>query len=151
MARYSHRVGIDCEPEALFEVLLDPASNARWQAGVVCTDASTCGLATVGTRMTEVRELAGCRSEIVYELVELEWPVRTVVEIVAGPLAGTASYVCRPVAGGSELSVTFDVSPRGRWRLLAPAMSALMAAEVALSCQRLKSLLDAPALQPAGV
>ena len=127
MARYSYRVEIDCEPEALFSVLLDPASNARWQAGVVHTRASTPGLAGVGTRMTEVREVAGCRTEIGYELVAVEWPSKTVVRMVAGPLAGTASYTCRRTHGGTEFTLTCDVAPRGRWRLMAPAMAAVMA------------------------
>jgi hypothetical protein len=67
------------------------------------------------------------------------------VHIVEGPLRGMASYACRPVAGGTELTVISDVHPQGRWRLAARAIGGLLHAELALSCQRLKALLEEPA------
>ena len=146
MARHTHEVWIDCTPDELFDVLMDPSANAYWQTGVVRTDADRIGLAAVGTTMTEVREVAGCRATISYRLVELEWGTRAVVAMVDGPLRGTASYRCRSDAGGTTFSVTSDVVPQGRWRFAACAVSGVLAAELAVSCQRLKTLLEQPAL-----
>ena len=142
MATQTHRVWIGCDPDEVFDVLMDPAANSAWQTGVVHTRATQPGLATVGTTMTEDREFAGCRATIVYRLVELEWPRKAVVRIVDGPLRGTASYICRPADGGTELTVTSDVAPQGRWRLAARAIGGLLTAELMVSCQRLKSLLE---------
>jgi hypothetical protein len=72
------------------------------QTGVVQTR-WTRGEIAVGTRITESREFAGCSVTIVYQLIELRWPCRTVVRLIAGPLRGTASYVCEPMAGGTNV------------------------------------------------
>lgn len=144
MATHTHQVWIDCTPDELFDVLMDPAANEYWQTGVVRTDADRDGLAAVGTTMTEVREVAGCRATISYRLIELEWGVRAVVEIFGGPLRGTASYTCRHAEGGTAFSVESDVAPQGRWRFAACAMGGVLAAELAVSCQRLKTLLEQP-------
>lgn len=142
MARHSQQVWIDCTPEELFEVLMDPDANRHWQTGVVRTTADTPGLAGVGTTMTEVRELAGCRATIGYRLVELDWPHRAVVDLIDGPLRGTASYTCRAVAGGTLFVATSDVTASGRWRVAARAAGALLRTELAVSCTRLKSLIE---------
>ena len=145
MTTQTYQLWIGCDPDQVFSVLMNPASNCSWQTGVVRTRASDPGLASVGTTMTEEREFAGCRATIVYRLVELEWPRRAVVHLVDGPLRGSASYACRPVGGGTELTVTSDVAPQGRWRLAARAIGGLLTAELMLSCQRLKALLEQPA------
>lgn len=144
MARHRHQVWIECSPDELFDVLMDPAANAHWQTGVVETRSDTVGLATVGTTMTEVREFAGCRGTLVYELVELEWGKRAVVRLVDGPLRGTASYECRAAAGGTAFTVVSEVTAQGRWRYAARAVAGVLAAELAISCQRLKLLLEQP-------
>lgn len=145
MTTKTHQLWIDCSPSELFSVLMDPASNRRWQTGVVDTRASEPGPAKVGTTMTEVREFAGCNATIGYRLVELEWGRRAVVRLIDGPLRGTASYACRARDGGTEFRVTCDVTPQGRWRFAGRAVSGLLCAELLMSCQRLKSLLEHPA------
>ena len=145
MATQTHQVWIGCEPDEVFNILMDPSANRSWQTGVVRTRATAPGLAEVGTTMTEEREFAGCHATIVYRLVELDWPRRAVVSIVDGPLRGTASYICREVDGGTELTVTSDVAPQGRWRLAARAISGVLTAELLVSCQRLKAMLEQPA------
>lgn len=144
MARHRYQVWIDCSAEELFDVLMDPSANRHWQTGVVDTRSDARGLATVGTTMTEVREFAGCSATLVYRLVDLDWGHRAVVELVDGPLRGSASYQCRDVAGGVAFTVVSDVTPQGRWRLAAGAVSGVLAAELAVSCQRLKALLEQP-------
>ena len=144
MARHRHQVLIECSPEELFDVLMDPSANRHWQTGVVETSSTAVGLAGQGTTMTEVREFAGCRATLVYRLVELDWGRRAVVEILDGPLRGSASYVCHEVGGKTAFTVTSDVTPQGRWRYAARAISGVLAAELAMSCQRLKTLLEQP-------
>lgn len=149
MARHTHQIWIDCDPGALFAVLMDPAANCRWQTGVVETRSTVDGVATPGATMIETRELAGCRTTIEYQLVEMEWARRAVVRLVKGPLRGTASYLCRPAGGGTELTVASDVTLQGRWRCAGRAVRGVVAAELAVSCQRLKALLEQPATVPA--
>lgn len=149
MARHTHTLWIDCEPSELFAVLMDPAANRRWQTGVVSTRSTCDGVAAVGATMTETREVAGYRTTIEYRLVELEWARRAVVQVVDGPLRGTASYLCRSARGGTEFTVTSNVSPQGRWRCLGRALGGLMAAELAISCQRLKALVEQPVFERA--
>ena len=150
MARHRQQIWIDCTPEELFEVLMDPNANQYWQTGVVRTRSTTSGLASVGTTMTEDREFAGCRATVVYELIELDWPVRAVVRLVDGPVRGTASYTARAVAGGTAFTATSEVTPQGCWRYAGRALAGVLNAELALSCRRLKDLLEAPALVGAG-
>lgn len=145
MARHRCSVLIDCSPDELFDVLMDPAANQHWQTGVVQTRATAPGLATPGTTMTEIREFAGCRATLVYQLVELQWGRRAVVRLLDGPLRGTASYVCEQIGGRTAFTVTSDVTPQGRWRYASRAISGVLAAELAMSCQRLKALLEQPA------
>lgn len=151
MARHTHRVWIQCDPEELFEVLVDPDANRYWQTGVVETRSTASGLADVGTTMTETREFAGYRTTLVYELVELEWARRAAVRLVDGPLSGTATYECRAADGGTELTVASDVTPKGRWRCAGRALGGLLTAELAVSCQRLKQLVEGPAVAGAVV
>lgn len=145
MVTQTYQLWIGCDPDEVFSVLMNPAANCSWQTGVVRTRATDTGLATVGTTMTEEREFAGCRATIVYRLVELDWPRRAVVQIVDGPLRGTASYACQPISGGTQFTVTLDVAPQGRWRLAARAIGGLLTAELMVSCQRLKAMLEQPA------
>ena len=145
MARHTHTLWIDCDPADLFALLMDPAANRHWQTGVISTRSTCDGAAAVGATMTETREVAGYRTTIEYRLVELDWPRRAVVHVTDGPLRGTASYQCRSVRGGTEFTVASDVTPQGRWRCLARAVGGLMAAELAISCQRLKALVEQPA------
>lgn len=149
MRRDTHRVWIGCSPSDVFGVLMDPEANRRWQTGVVETTATGDGQASVGMTMTEQREFAGYRVTIAYRLVELQWAQRAVVQLLEGPLRGTASYHCRPVGGGTELTVALAVSPQGRWRCAARAVAAVMSAELSVSCQRLKTLLEQPAVRAA--
>ncbi len=149
MAGHSHTIWIDCDSEALFAVLMDPTANRRWQTGVVATHSTCNGVAAVGTTMRELREVGGYRTTIAYELVELEWGRRAVVRVIDGPLRGTASYTCRPARGGTDFSVASDVTPQGRWRYLGRAVTGLLTAELAVSCQRLKALVEAPATRTA--
>ena len=144
MARHRHQVLIECSPEELFDVLMDPSANRHWQTGVVETSSTAVGLAGEGTTMTEIREFAGCRATLVYRLVELDWGRRAVVEILDGPLRGTASYTCHQVGGKTAFTVTSDVTPQGCWRYAGRAISGVLAAELAVSCQRLKTLLEQP-------
>ena len=145
MARYTHRVWIDRRPDEVFGVLMDASLNRRWQTGVVSTHAATNDV-TVGTRLQEVREFAGYRTTIVYELTELVWGTSATVRLVDGPLRGAATYECRSVDGGTEVTVSSDVAPQGRWRCVARAVGGVLSAELAVSCQRLKMLLEEPAL-----
>ena len=147
MARHTHRVWIRCNPATLFEVLVDPASNRHWQTGVVETRSTAQGPADVGTTMTETREFAGYRTTLVYRLVELDWGRRAAVQLVDGPLRGTATYECRERAGGTELTVASDVTPKGKWRCAGRALGGLLTAELAVSCQRLKALVEEAALE----
>jgi hypothetical protein len=146
MVGCAHKVWIECTPADVFTVLMDPAANSRWQRGVVAAHTTSPGLATVGSRMTEVRELAGCRTTITFELIELDWPRRAVVRLVDGPLTGTASYHCRPVAAGTELTAVCDVTVR--WPL--PCAGRLLAragrTELARSLRQLKALLEQQAV-----
>jgi hypothetical protein len=148
MARHTHTIWIDCDPAALFGVLMDPAANRRWQTGVVATRSTCNGVAAVGATMSEVREVAGYRTTITYQLVELEWARRAVVSVIDGPLRGTASYTCRAARGGTVLTVASDVAPQGRWRYLSRAVGGLLTAELALSCQRLKTVVEQPSSTP---
>lgn len=148
MTRYTHQMTIGCSPALVFALLLDPAFNRQWQTGVVRTEWTDSHVG-VGTTITEVRELAGRHVTIAYELLEVQWPCRSVVRLVAGPLRGTASYGCRPVADGTELTVSCDVCPVGRWRSAAPALRAALAVDVTLSCQRLAALAEAAGSAPA--
>ena len=145
MRRDTYRVWIDCDPTELFSVLMDPAANRRWQTGVVQTTSTSDGEAAVGMTMTERREFAGYQVSLRYRLVEMEWAQRAVVELLDGPLRGTASYRCRALNGGTELTIALAVAPQGRWRCAARAVAAVMTAELAFSCQRLKALLEQPA------
>lgn len=142
MARCTRRVWIRCEPAALFEVLMDASANRHWQSGVVETRAAPTGEAVIGTTMTEIRALLGYRTTLVYRLVELDRPWRAVVELLEGRLRGTAGYACRPVASGTELTVISDVTPRRQWRCVGTAVAALLTSELALSCERLKLLVE---------
>ncbi len=149
MARYTYSVQIRCSPTELFAVLMDASANCRWQTGVVQTRCAPGGDTRVGTTITEVREFAGYRTTIVYRLVELQWARRATIRLVDGPLRGTATYACRETAAGTELTVTSDVMPQGRWRLAGRALTGVLAAELALSCDRLKALLEQPVNTPA--
>jgi hypothetical protein len=142
MPRTTHRITIHCGAAALFAVLMDPAANRQWQTGIIDSWASCGGPATVGTIITEVRKIGGYRATLTYRLVELDWPRRAAVEIIDGPLRGTASYVCRPTTRGTDFTAVADVALQGRWRCASPMMARLAAAELALSCQRLKTLME---------
>jgi carbon monoxide dehydrogenase subunit G len=118
---------------AVFDVISDPGRRLEWQSSLRSVEVLTPGPARLGTRWREVT-LGWIRFEM--EITAFERPTRW-CERGHGWLAdATLDVTFEEVGHATRVSVEVDISFKGPFKLIAPAVRRLMPAALAADLRR---------------
>lgn len=126
----------------VYAYVADGANNRRWRAGVLEISRSS-GDGGVGTVYHQVlKGPAGRRIPGDYRVTAAEPSTLYAFEVIAGPARPTGRFDLVPEAdGGTRVTFTLDLEPKGLMKVMAPMIAKQMGAEVA-SLERLKADLE---------
>ncbi|MDQ6857209.1 MAG: SRPBCC family protein [Candidatus Dormibacteraeota bacterium] len=140
--RGEHAVSVNRPAEVVFEYIADGTNNPTWRTSVVevSLHSGTRGEGTVWRQV--VRGPAGKEADADYRVTRCEPPSAYGVEIIAGPVRGTALYTLAPGDDGETLvTLTVVLKPRGAMRILTGFMLRQLVEDLD-SLDRLRDLLN---------
>jgi hypothetical protein len=141
--RGQHTVSINRAIEVVFAHIADGTNNAVWRTSVVevSLHSGTRGEGTVWRQV--VRGPAGKSADADYRVTRYDPPVAYGIEIIAGPVRGTALYTLSPGDDGeTSVTLTTVLKPRGAMRLLTGFVLRQLVDDLD-SLDRLRDLLNA--------
>lgn len=126
----------------VFEYWADLERAPEWAAPVVERRKLTEGPVGVGTRFRAVDRFPGKDMEFDVEITAFE-PDHRMAASVSPPMDGSWEARFREVTGGTELTLTADISPPGPLRVLAPVMGGWMKRAIIKDLRSFKRNLEA--------
>jgi carbon monoxide dehydrogenase subunit G len=142
MSRAEHTVTIRRRPDQVFAFLTDPDNTPMWQATVLEVERLSDSPIAVGSRFVDVRRFLGKSFTSTFEVVELDAPRRSAVEVVEGPVQGEASYDLREVPGGTEVRFAYRMDAAGFYKLAEHLITRVIVRDFEASLGHLKDLLE---------
>ena len=144
MAHAENRVTINREPRDVFTFLADGLNEPLWRSGVKDIALKSGEAGAVGAVYSQTLTGPGGRSIAGdYQITEAVPGELLGFQVVAGPARPTGAYRMRAIDGGTEVTFTLDVQPKGLMKLMGPMIAKTMAAEVA-QLGTLKTVLETP-------
>ncbi len=140
--RGEHTVSINRAAQVVFDHIADGTNNAAWRTSVVevSLHSGTRGEGTVWRQV--VRGPAGKSADADYRVTRYEPAAAYGVEVIAGPVRGTALYTLTPGEDGETLvTLTMVLKPRGAMRVLTGFVLRQLVDELD-SLDRLRELLN---------
>lgn len=123
MATYTATIDVPTSPEETFAFLSRFSTTAEWDPGVVEAEDLTGGEPRVGSRYRVVAVAAGSRSELVYEVVELEAPHRVRLVADNGRFRSDDMIACEPAhGGGTRVRYDAHLTLHGIGRIVDPLL-----------------------------
>jgi uncharacterized protein YndB with AHSA1/START domain len=138
---FSNTVEIARSPAIVFAYLADLEHVPEWNWAIVSTRKVSPGGAGVGTRYEQRRSVPRPAVEML-EVTELESDRRIQVVGDLGPFKARLTYELSPIRGGTRLTNTVDLEPRGPLGAVAGLFSGSVRGAVAENLQVLKSVLE---------
>ncbi len=141
MASASNTVEIARPPAAVYAFLADGLNNPKWRSGIVEIALASGSPGAVGAVYSQ--KLKGPMGVVPgdYRLVEAEPDTRIRFEVIAGPAHPTGVFEIAPTAGGSRVTFSLSLEPKGLMRMMNGMIQKTMESEVA-NLARLKTLLE---------
>lgn len=115
-------VAIARPPDEVFDVLVDPRNEPRYNRRMLRAEKVTPGPIGVGTRFRQVATGLGRRGETVTELTGCDRPRRLTYRIGSAAMDITGEETLEPVAGGTLVRWSWGIRPRGVWRAASPVL-----------------------------
>jgi len=144
MTHAENHISINRPPEDVYAFLADGLNEPLWRSGVKDIALKSGDAGAVGAVYSQTLTGPGGRSIAGdYEITAATPGELLRFQVVAGPARPTGEYRFRAGGGGTELTFTLDLQPKGMMKLMAPMVARTMVAEVA-QLAKLKSVLEAP-------
>jgi hypothetical protein len=128
--------------DAVFGFVHDPARDASWQTTLIESMQLDEGPLGVGTHVREPRRFFGIQVEMTREITEYEPPRRSAFKYVAGGAPMSGKYQLEPLDGGTRLTATGYVEPRGFFQWAEPLLTSMAGRKLEASLGHLKDLLE---------
>lgn len=139
-------ITLDSSPREVWDFLMNPHNQARWQNGVLLVETTPAGPVALGTIYTETRQLLGKRFDLTFEVTRFDVPLHSSIELTSGPISGGANYTLQPHPKGAKMTLGLRVDTGGFFKLGDPVMRGVLAREMDRNLQNLKVLVEASAL-----
>jgi len=131
--------------DAVFAFVADHENLPAWTVGVKQSRRLTAGPPAVGTTYRVVGTLLGRTVESSYQITAFE-PGSGFSATMTSPMFGfREQYRFGPDDGGTRVSMSAAVEPRGVFRFLSPIMTVGVRRQVRADHRRLKTVLEHPA------
>lgn len=142
MRRIERRVELPVPPQAVFELVTDPARIGIWQSGIQSVERASEGPMAVGERITVVRELIGQRVRAELEVRDFDPPRHASLGGVIGGVDVETGFTASPLdGGGSLLQVTVTLNAPPLVRFLEGVIADAAERDVDESIERLRAQL----------
>ena len=147
MITFSNTVDIARSPTIVFAYLADLEHTPEWNWAIVSTRKVSPGRAGVGTRYEQTRSVPRPATEVL-EVTELDSDRRIDIVGDLGPFKARLTYELSPIGGGTRLTNTVELEPRGPFGAVAGVFPGRIRAAVAENLKVLKSLLQEERFAP---
>ena len=77
-------IELDRTPQEVWDFLMDPANQGRWQNGVLSVETTHEGPIGLGTIYRETRQLLGRRFDLSFEVTRFDAPLHSAIELRSG-------------------------------------------------------------------
>lgn len=142
MSKIEHSIVIDRPIEEVFAFVHDPRNDASWQTTLIESTQVGEGPVGVGTEIRERRRFFGMQVEMTKEISEYEPPRRSAFKIVAGGAPMSGHYTFEPLDGGTKVTATGYVEPKGFFKMAGPLFDSMAGRELEASLGHLKELME---------
>ena len=129
--------------EEAFAFAADPENNPKWWPGVLEDKLLTAGPIQKGTRFREVAKEPWGTIEHMAEVTVYEPPRQMTYKAVSGPFPAEVTETFASVEGGTRVTLTVHVQPRGLLKLLQPLLRRTLRQTLQGNLVRLQNLLGA--------
>ncbi len=120
MVRYSTTIDSTKNASDAFDYMATFSNARRWDPSVATGTALTSGPPTVGSRYRLDVRMGGRSVTFDYEILELERPVRVVLQAERGPLRSRDTITVEPTDSGSRVHYDAVLEPVRALHLVAP-------------------------------
>ena len=125
----------------VFEYLSDGTNNMQWRSGVVQIE-RTSAAAGAGATYRQVLKGPGGRSiDGDYVITDYSPPRQLGFQVTAGPARPVGRFELTDADGGTEVTFTLDLQPKGFMRLMTPMIASQVRREVA-ALDNVKTILE---------
>jgi uncharacterized protein len=138
MSTIERSIVIDRPIDAVLRFVHDPTNDASWQTTLIESAQLDEGPLRVGTQVRERRRFLGIHFEMTREITEYEPPSKSAFNYVAGGAPMSGRYQLEPLDGGTRLTATGYVEPRGFFQWAEPLFTSMAARELEASLGHLK-------------
>lgn len=142
MSKIERTVVISRPIGQVFEFVHEPTHDPSWQTTLIESTKLEDGPLRVGSQVRERRRFLGIQVEMTKEITEYEPPRRSAFKHVAGGAPMSGEYQLEPVDGGTRLTATGYVEPRGFFQWAEPLFASMAGRELEASLGHLKDLLE---------
>lgn len=143
MLKETANIVIQCPPEKVFDFISDARNRPHYDFDLIEIRVTPDGPPQVGTRIVEVRKMLGVKGESVTEVFRLE-PGKVVGfrSLEGDPLNAHGTYEVTVEAGGTRLTLDFNIEPKGLVKLLIPFIGAGLKRDIAKGLRNTKGYLE---------
>lgn len=130
--------------DEVFDFVVDPTTTGRWQSNLVRSELLTPGSLSTGTQVREVRRIGKAEREAVWEVTELERPVKRgyIYSQGFGPIHQRGETTFEVTDKGTLMSFTAEIEAPFPLNLLLPVLARLMRLQNDKSFAVLKQVLE---------
>jgi uncharacterized protein YndB with AHSA1/START domain len=142
MGKIERTIVIDRPIHEVFRFVHEPPKDASWQTTLIESTQIDEGPLGVGTQVRERRRFLGIQVEMTKEITEYEPPRKSAFKYVAGGAPMSGEYQLEALDGGTRLTATGYVEPRGFFQWADPLFTSMAGRELEASLGHLKDLLE---------
>lgn len=141
MLKFSADVKVNRSVETVFAWLTNPANQGKFDKSSLRMEVLTPGPWHAGTRLRELRDLGGQKTEVLSEITELEPNRLFVVRSNTGP-GWLGIWRFEPEGAGTYLRWTGEITMKGFGRLLEPLIGRQMKSQITRQFSELPKLIE---------
>lgn len=138
----SASIHIDRLPRDVFDFVMDVPNDAEWRTGVVEAAFTSGGPLAVGSTGYDRVDTNGRQMKSEWEVYEYQIGSHVKWNLVSGPIAGTAGYLCEAHGAGTRFTLEAHIKPVGLLRLMAPIFGLIGRRQNRRDVAKLKRILE---------
>jgi len=143
MAILTSSITINKPADVIWKFFVEPANNLKWRSDLKEIKQLTPGAIGVGTKFSEVSEFMGQKMETPQEVTAFDVNKKFGIKSAGGPIPFSGAFTLEPAGSGTKLSVEFEFSPGGVFKLAEGMVVAQAQKQFEGDFARLKQLLEA--------
>ena len=120
MRSFNYTIHIERSPETVWSYMMDLSKASRWRNLVRSVRVNTPGPVRVGSELEITFDILGKTKQVISEVWAYEPARRFGVRNTESQVTGVFEYTLQPDAGGTRVTFSCDVHPRGYMWLLTP-------------------------------